>query len=690
MNSQPRFKRLLEPGQIGGMSVRNRIFMPSMATFLPPDGPLGVDRQKAYYEARSRGGVGLIVTELISVDYGRGAVYREQLRIDDNRYIPALAEIANAITKHGARAAIQLHHGGAAAKSAVTGQQPISASTLEWLPGQPEHREATLTEIADIIARFAKGAERARKAGFDAIEIQGGHHYLIGQFISPTWNKRTDEYGGSLRNRARLLIEVIKAVRGVVGRDYPVWCRINGKEWTEGGNTPENVQEIAVWAQDAGVDAINVSGQPPMSQPYQPYNQPVGTLSEQVLERKPGYFIFLGEAMKQVLKVPVMVAGRLTPELGESVLQQGKTDFIAMGRALIADPELPNKLLSGRLDDIAPCVYCNCCQDPFSRDCTVNAAKGRETEYEIKPAERKRKVLVVGGGPAGMEAARVAALRGHDVTLFEKERRLGGQLVLAGIIREEYENLSRYMNTQIRKLGVKVSTNKEVTPALVEDIKPDVVVLATGLTGNAPEIPGIDSLNVVSSTNFNAANGKTGSWLTGACWRRAFLSAGVGFLKTPAFAPVVKWLLGFFIPFGRKVAVIGGGLAGLEIADFLSERGREVTILETGDSIIIGEKPMYLFQEYYFFKLNLKGVPMLTSIKYKEITGKGITIEDKEGKARSIEADTVVLARGTKGNDRLARELKGKATEIHLIGDAGEPSGIREAIAAGYRVGQRL
>jgi len=673
------------------MGVRNRIVMPSMATFLPHEGRNGVDLHKAYYEARARGGVGLIITELISVDYERGAVYREQLRVDDDKHIPGLSEIAEAIKKHGARAALQLHHGGATAKTAVTGQQPISASAINWMEGQQGPREATLSEIADIVARYAKGAERARKAGFDGVEIQGGHHYLIGQFMSPTWNKRKDDYGGSLQNRARLLLEAIKAVREAVGEDYPVWCRINGKEWTEGGNTVEDAQEVAVWAQEAGADAINVSGHPPMTQPYQPYNQPVGTLVEQVLERGPGYFIFLGEAMKKVVGIPVVVAGRISPKLGESVLRQRKADFIAMGRALIADPELPNKLMSGQINDVTPCVYCNCCQDPFCRDCTVNAAKGRESEFEVKPAEGKKKVMVVGGGPAGMEAARVAALRGHEVILYEKEHRLGGQLILAGIIREEYEGLNRYLATQIGKCGVRVNTGKEVTPALVESIKPDVVILAAGLMTKAPEIPRIDSINVISSRGIGAALGRRGSWLTGTRWRRALWSMGFGFLQMPLGALAVKWLLGFTVPLGRKIVVLGGGLAGLEIADYLVEKGKEVTILETGDSVKGGERPMYLFMEYYFYKLTLKGVSMLTNVKYEQITDKGLVIEEKDGKSRFIGGvDTIVLTAGARGNDVLAEELKGEVPEIHLVGDSAEPCGIREAIAAGSRVGRTV
>ena len=280
-------------------------------------------------------------------------------------------------------------------------------------PGYDLPRELTIAEIADLVARFARAAERAKKAGFDGVEFAAGHCYLIAEFLSAVWNKRTDDYGGSLRNRARFLLEIIKATRDMTGANFPVWCRFNGAAYgTEGGITIEGMQEISVMLEDAGVDAIHIHASCfPASVPcYDVYELPTYGRDS---------YAELAEAVKKAVKVPVMVAGKMNPNIGEKILREKKADFIALGRPLIADPELPNKVMSGRIGDVVPCLYCNCCMQPLpATDCTVNAAKGREREYTIKRAKQTKNVLGVGGGPAGLESARVAALRGHQVTLF--------------------------------------------------------------------------------------------------------------------------------------------------------------------------------------------------------------------------------------------------------------------------------
>ncbi len=688
MSNNPRFKRLLESARIGEMITRNRIVMPAVATSLKPEGRYGVDRHKDYYEARAKGGVGLIIIEITSVDYDVGRIRDEQLRVDDDRFIPGLSELAETIKRHGAKAALQLHHGGSVARSAVTGVQPVGPSAIVR-PGYDIPRELTPAEITDIVTRFAKGAARSSKAGFDGVEINAAHRYLIAQFLSFAWNKRQDDYGGSLRNRARFLLEVIKATRELVGTNYPIWCRLNGREYGVDGFTVEEAQKVAVMLQEAGIDAINISAFPPLT-PYHA-NDLIGSA---LPIYEPGSFVDLAEAVKKVVRVPVIVAGRIGPKLGERILRQRKADFIAMGRPLIADPELSNKVMSGRPGDIVPCVYCNCCMDPLPpRDCTVNAARGREREYTIKSAKQTKKVLVVGGGPAGMEAARVAALRGHQVTLYEKDHRLGGQLVLAGVLKSEYDSLTRYLATQIRQLGVKVSVGKQVTPALVDSISPDAVIVATGPTPVVPEIPGIDGDNVISAAGVQQGVSSRDKWSMLAKrtrWRRALWSVGITLLKMSRGASVVRWLPGFAVPFGRKVVVMGGGLPGLEIADFLVEKGKEVTIVEMSEGMAGGPRPMYLLMQYLLHKLAARKVDMLTNVRYEEITDKGLVVSGSNGERHLIEADTIVLALGAEPYTELADKLKGKTPEIHLAGDCIEPYGIREAIASGSRVARMV
>ncbi len=457
------------------------------------------------------------------------------MAIYDDKFIPGLSELSQAIKKHGARAAIQLHHAGRYSKSGITGQQIVAPSSIS-LPGMEVPQELTLSDIKNLIDSFAKAAGRVKKAGFEGIELHSAHHYLFAQFLSPVSNNRRDAYGGSLRNRARFLLEVLEAIKGAVGASFPIWCRLNGEENdVEGGLTIEDTREIAIMAEQVGADAVHVSAIPPIRSLFSPM----------------GWGLHLSRAVKRGVKIPVIAVGKLNPELAEKALEEGMADLISLGRPLIADPELPNKIMSGKTEDIRPCLYCSICEherrDDNGIQCAVNFAAGREKDCALVPPCQARKLIVVGGGPAGMEAARVASLRGCEVELYEKKDRLGGQLNPASVAphKEDVGRLTKYLAKQMENLSVKVNLGQEATPESVIDSKPDAVIIATGITLHKLDVPGSDETRVVSFEDV-----LDGTAEVGAC-----------------------------------VIVVGGGLIGCETSLYLAGRGRKVTIVEVLDDI---------------------------------------------------------------------------------------------------------
>lgn len=633
-------KRLWEPFRIGQMELRNRVVMPPMVTQYGSENGYVTERTKDYLEARARGGAALVIVEATYV-HSQGQSFANQLGISDDRFIPGMKDLVESIHRHGAKAAIQLHHGGRTANSKLTLMQPVAPSPLPS-PGGEVPKELSVDEIREVSVSFAEAALRAKRANFDGVEIHGAHGYLIAQFLSCSTNKRQDAYGGDLRNRTRFFIEVIKAVRVAVGEGYPVWCRINGREYgVEEGTTPEEAQKIARMAQNAGADAIHVSAFGPTS----PTNFTTSPFRPAIIED-------LAESIKKVVTVPVIAVGRITPEAGERILEQGKADLIAIGKGLLADPELPNKVDAGRLEDITPCIVCMGCRDDLLSAtvlgirCEVNATLGREGEYKIALAKRPKKILVVGGGPAGMESARVATLRGHQVTLYEKEPRLGGQLIQATIPphKDRLEPLSRYLETQVRKLGVKIVLGKEATAALVKRLKPEVVILATGVTPFTPEISGLNKAQAVQARDI--LDGK--------------------------------------VEAGDRVVVIGGELVGCETAEFLADKGKRVTVTRRGPEMALGVAAGV--RAFLLDRLLAKGVTLLTGVRYNEVTPQGLVLTTTEGETKTIEADTIVLAAGAIPDKKLLEELKGKVPEIYAIGDCVEPRTIRDAIADGFRI----
>ena len=637
--------RLLgEPFRIGTMTLRNRFVMPPMVTQYADQEGYVTDRSRNYYAARAWGGVGLVIVEATYVD-DRGKAFKNQLGISSDNFIPGLNSLAEAIHRGGARASIQLHHGGRLARSEFSGSQPVAPSALAG-PGGEIPKQLSMEEIGDIVNRFAEAAVRAKKAGFDGVEIHGAHGYLIDQFLSRASNQRQDGYGGDLPSRARLLIETLKAVRKRVGVDFSVWCRLNGQEYgVPEGTTLEESRKTARLAEEAGADAIHVSAAGPQS----PVHFTTSTFVPAVIEDLAG-------EIKQEIRVPVIAVGRITPEAGERMLAEGKADLIAIGKGLLADPNLPNTWASGHSEDITPCIVCMACRDDLRAPgvsgirCQVNATLGKEKEYQIRPAEKAKKILIIGGGPAGMEAARVAALRGHRIVLWEKSSRLGGQLNQAVIAphKDRIQPLIRYLSGQLKKLDVKVELGKTATAAEVEKFHPDAVIFATGIKPMVPMIPGLSQTHVVQA----------GDVLDG---------------KVKA---------------GDKVAVIGGELVGCETAEFLAERGKKVTVTRRGPEMAL--KVESVLRPFLLQRLLEKGVTLLTGIRYNEVTGKGLVVTDKDNTERTIEADTIVLAAGSIPDQELYREIKGKMPEVYPAGDCVEPRKIRDAIADGYRIGLEI
>lgn len=633
MNVIAPFQKLFEPGQIGTIETRNRIVMPAMATGTSTEEGFVTQRTIDYYEERAKGGAGLIIVEFTCVDFPLGKGGLRQLSIDADRFLPGLKDLAKTIQKHGARAALQLHHAGNAARRKNTGCQPVGPSPISR-PGSEVPRELSSKEIRDLINKFAEAAKRTQEAGFDGIEIHGAHSYLIAQFLSSAWNKRQDDYGGPLAKRARILLEILWAVREAVGESFPVWCRINGQETgIPGGTTLEEALELAGMIEEAGCDAISVSAADRYLLSSRPHFFP------------PGWAAHLAEAVKKASHVPIIAVGRITPAVGERLLDEGKTDFTAMGRALRADPELPNKLGSGMLQDIRPCIACMVCSEKMrgggQRLCAVNPACGRERDYRITRVEKKKKVFIVGGGPGGMEAGRIAALAGHEVTLWEKGSRLGGKLLLASTppFKEELMRLSEFLSLQIKKVGVTVELEKEVTAELVNDYKPDVVILAVGSTPVIPQMEGIDRKHVLTAED----------------------------------------VLGNEVEIGDNIAILGGGQVGCEVAAFLSKKGKKVTIVEMLESLAedLGERQGRQFLLDYLAE---KGVTFLTQTKGEEICEEGLVVTDKHGHRYLLPVDAVIFACGSMPNTDLLEKLKEIVLETYVVGDSVKARTVLEAM----------
>ena len=595
------YRYLLSPGRIRGLELRNRIVLAAMGSYMGgADGHIS-ERHKRFYEERARGGAGLITTEVVAVDHPRGAAMVCQLGLSDDAFIPGLRDLTQRVHAQGAKISVQLQHAGKVSTRDMADGRPllvpsagvgamegvlddltgdeISALVKHYARVDPQNmfREADEEEILRLVGQFAEAARRAREAGFDAVEIHAGHGYLINEFLSRHANQRTDKWGGPLETRARFLVEVLRETRRRVGDDFAGWCRLAGEEkGIVDGITPEDAVETARMAEAVGADAIHVSR----------YGGPSGIGFTAMLVHERGELLPYAAAVKKAVDVPVIAVGRLDPETADRAIAEGKADFVAMARQLLADPELPNKLAAGRRRDVRPCIHCyTCVGQIFVNEvvkCAVNPACAREDEMALVPAASPRRVLIVGGGPAGMEAARIAALRGHRVTLCEKEARLGGTALLSSLVYEPNGELVHWLEDQLEPAGVEVQRGVELTPDAVATFGADAVVLATGARRERPDLPGASRPEVLSGDDLRALllGGSGAAPLSLA--QRGLLQAGrslLGLSERPERARVLSKL---WMPIGKRVAIAGGGLVGLELAEFLVERGRRVTVIEEG------------------------------------------------------------------------------------------------------------
>jgi 2,4-dienoyl-CoA reductase-like NADH-dependent reductase (Old Yellow Enzyme family)/thioredoxin reductase len=656
--------RLFEPGRIGKLEIKNRIISAPLGmgfNFGTKPNGFVTDRLIAYNEARAKGGVGMIQlnTSAVARPYASSLLFGPGvLGLRTAEHIPGAQRMTKAIHTHGTKISFSLGFIGAIMARMIARKPPPPEypefSRVITATGRRDPFTGIIThtmeveEIERIIEAFGQAAIRGKEANFDAVWIHGGHGYLIHQFLSPRTNHRTDQYGGSRENRARFPVELIKRVRKAVGRDFPIYIRMNGDDHLDGGITVEDAKEYAKIFVAAGVDALDISCGPFETHQWQFPNMymPYGTL------------VPLAAAIKEVVSVPVIAVGRLDVFTAEIALRDGAADFAMFGRPLMADPDMPNKARKGKFDEIRHCIFCGSCQaareagSPAS--CTVNMGMGKELEYRLEPPPRKKKVMVIGGGPAGAEAACTLAERGHEVSLYEKSDKLGGQWAILSSFLPEEGRLIKYQAHRLKKFRVKVHMNRAVTAQMVRDIKPDAVVVATGSISATLDVPGINGRNVVQANDV----------LTGK------------------------------VETGQKVVVVGGRGLGCDVALFLAEKGKDVSIITRSK---VGRDMLHNLKQTMLEFLVKARVHMYEFTVPDSITEKGVNCWFNSGDSKErddlfffLPADTTVLAVGVFSDNALGEEVTGIIPETYLIGDCSGKRTVFDAMHDGSDIGRKI
>ncbi len=641
------FQHLFTPLKIGSFTVRNRIVSTAHLTGFADRG-LPSERHLNYWVSKAKGGIGLIVTEDQAV-HPSAATDHFVIQAYRDECIEPFRRITSAVHEHGAKIVAQLWHPGSIFYGAREGSIPLWSCSA--LPGS-FHVETShameVEEIEEMVQSFGAAARRMREAGLDGVELMGTHGFLIEQFMSPRTNHREDDYGGSEENRLRFAREVIDAVRGAVGGDFTLGMRVSGDQYQDGGLGLDDMKRIMAALTGSGkLDYVSVTvgaGGAPIPPMYIP----------------PAAFVYLAAGIKQAVNVPVFCVGRVTdPVKAEDILARNQADMVGMTRANLCDPELPNKAREGRLDEIRYCIGCNegCWGRIYQTlpiTCAINPSAGREKEMEIVPAPVKKKVMVIGGGIAGMEAARVAALRGHTVSLYEKEEQLGGQLQIAAKApgRQDMAEPVRYYEAQFKRLGVDVHLGSSVDMGTVEAAAPDAIIVATGGVAAQATFAGADQPNVVTARD--VLSGK--------------------------------------VEAGKKVIVLATdrGMEGLTTADFLAERGSEVEILVPQAFMGFPIEPITL--TLALMRLQEKGVVLTPAVDIRSVQGSTVTISSAYGRQRRVieGVDTVVIARGSRADDALYKRLKGKVRELYSAGQCVAPRKMLDSTLDGLRVGRMV
>lgn len=623
-----RFELLFSPIKIGSIKLDSRVIMSPMQTNYADEDGYVTDQLIAYHVARARGGVAYNTTGQTTVAL-QGRYNQNMLCLYDDRYIPGFAKLADAIHEAGGKLVIQLNHCGPKADPKATGMPLLGPSPIQEDPKSAIPVEISEEGISKTIFDFVQASLRAKGAGADGIELHMAHSYLMSSFLTSHMNKREDAYGGDIQGRMRFPLEVLTRVREAVGEDYPIVCRFSMGEFKDTGIPLEEALILAKALEERGADALHVSVYKDATAPYY---------------MPQGHLIHLATAVKEVVNIPVIGVGRIVdPEYAEQVLREGKVDVIALGRQLMADPEFPTKVKEGRLQDIIPCIGCNsgCIgrHITYFSSCISNPITGYEAVTQLKATEKKKKVAVIGGGPAGIQTALTASARGHEVTLYEKGLRLGGNFSVASLPdgKEDLQRLLKYWENALKKSSVKVLLNAEASAERIRGENPEVVAVATGAFPFLPDIPGIDDERVIQAVDI--------------------LSKG---LKT-----------------GQRVLVAGGGEVGLEVADHLARQGKEVIVIEmlgeVGSDVPKNTKPVL------FERLGEGGVDLRTNTTLRRIE-RGSVVVEKSGQEGTIEGiDNVILALGFTSDQAVVQGLRRIFREVHVIGDALE---VRQAVSA--------
>lgn len=640
-----KFENLLSQGKIGSLVLKNRIIMPAMGNSLSNERGDDVSDPKAYYQERAKGGTGLIITGVCRIDPD-GSAIGNQLSAYNLSHVGGLKKIADGVHRYDGRIFLQLHHAGRQANTMVTGKEPVGPSAIA-VPSPmapfPVPRALTIDEIKELVGKFIFGAVIAKMGHFDGVEVHCAHGYLLNQFLSSFSNQRTDEYGGSLENRLRIVKEIITGIKAQCGPNFPVSVRISADEFVDGGIRVDEAILIAQELEKYGADLINVSGGG--------YQAAYGVIAPSMFEE--GWMVPLAEAVKKAVKVPVAAVSQIRDfDYAESIIADGKCDFVCMGRPHIADPYFVNKLASGRLKEIRRCICCLHCNDELNTsrlECSVNPVVGYESEFtHLEKNGGERPVVVVGAGPGGCEAARVLAMRGFKVTLLEKSNQIGGQINLAAVPPTKFRMnwIIEYYESNLKRLGVDIRLNQEATVEEIEKLNPYAIFLGSGSTPIIPSIPGVDSGNV--------------------CTAEDVLSGKVQ-LKD------------------KKVLMVGSGNTGLETVEYLSQFDNNITLVEMLPQVgmLASSSGAYTLGSILQKGLDLLPGHMLKSVKDKDVELMNLSTNETVTK----EFDNVVLAIGVRKSNPLEQDLVGKFNNINIIGDAYQIGKIASAVKRGFQKG---